>query len=174
MDSIRFLKPKNKQNKKEIIMADKDLKKEITPFEENSTLKNFDNPKNESIEQIVAREVAKAESRMKAKVLKGQTNSIQLGVTIKDLETREGAEIKDRTTGEVQTDNNGEIKRYPNKYYVTVTFKGGSLKQEIKGNLFAMLELNKDYFATGFIGEVSNFGKTEIAPIFTDFEDLSA
>lgn len=146
-----------------------------TPTENKSKLQNFDNPSGESIEQIVAREVAKAEARIKAKSLKGQTNSIQLGVTVKDLEVREGSEIKDRVTGEVQIDNStGEVKRYPNKYYVTVTFKGGSLRQEIKANHYAILEVNKDYFATGFIGEVSNFGKTEIAPIFTNFEDLSA
>lgn len=138
-------------------------------------IENFENRPNETMEQIVAREVAKAEARMKAKTLKGQTNAIQLGVTIKDLEVKEGAEIKDRTSGEVLVDSvSGEVKRYPNKYYATVVFKGGSLRQEIKGNLFGILEVNKDYFATGFLGEVTNFGKTEIAPIFTNFEDLSA
>lgn len=150
-------------------------KQQETSTENKSKLQNFDNPSGESIEQLVAREVAKAEARMKAKTLKGQTNSIQLGVTIKDLEVKEGSEIVNKQTGEFQIDSNtGEIKRYPDKYFVTVVFKGGSLKQEIKGNLFGILEVNKDYFATGFIGEVSNFGKTEIAPIFTNFEDLSA
>ena len=61
---------------------EKNNSKNETPFEEKSTLQNFDNPKSESIEQIVAREVAKAESRIKAKSLKGQTNSIQLWVLL--------------------------------------------------------------------------------------------
>lgn len=139
------------------------------------TLENFDLPKGESIEQIVAREVAKAEARMKVKTLKGQTNSLQIGATVKDLEIKEGGEIKDRASGEVLIDNNtGEVKRYPSKYFVSLVFKGGSLRQEIKADNFARLQINKDYFCTGYLGEVSNFGKTELAPIFTDFEDLSA
>jgi hypothetical protein len=139
----------------------------------NETKQNFDVPAGQTIEEMIASAVAKAEARIKAQGLKGQTNAIQLGATVKDLDFREGSEIVDKTTGEVRVDSiSGEAKRYPTKYYVTLVFKGGSIKQEIKANHFDFLEINKDYFCTGFLGEVSTFGKTEIHPIFTEFELL--
>lgn len=137
--------------------------------------KNFDIPNGETLEQIVAKAVAQAEARINAKNAKSKSNAIQLGATVKDLEVREGSEIIDKNTGEVKTDSNtGEVKRYPNKYSVVLVFTGGSIKQDIKAHQFDMLEINKDYFCTGYLGEVSSFGKTEILPIFTDFEPLSA
>lgn len=153
----------------------KDENKVETPFEEKRPVQNFDIPKGQSIEQMIASAVAQAEARIKAQSLKGQTNSIQLGVTVKDLDVREGSEIKDKKTGEVLVDTvTGDVKRYSNKYYATFSFDGGILTQEIKSSNFAKLEQNKKYFATGYYGLVSNFGKDELAPIFTDFEDLSA
>jgi hypothetical protein len=139
----------------------------------NVVTPNFDLPAGQTIEELIASAVAKAESRIQAQTLKAHTNAIQLGATVKDLEFREGSEIVDKTTGETRVDPlSGEVKRYPTKYYVTLVFKGGSIKQEIKANHFDFLEINKDYFCTGFLGEVSTFGKTEIHPIFTEFELL--
>ena len=140
-----------------------------------SNVPNFDNKPNETIEQIVAREVAKAEARIKAKEAKSKTNSIQLGATVKDLEIKEGKQIVNRESGEVLIDpHTGELKTYPNKYYVTLLFKGGSLKQEVKANIYNQLEINNDYFCVGYLGEVTTFGKTEMLPIFTEFEHLGA
>lgn len=136
-------------------------------------LPNYDMPEGMSLEQLVSQEVAKAEARIKALNLKSKSNSIQLGCTVMRLENREGSEMKDKKTGELMTDDSGQIRRFANKFYVTLAFKGGSLVQEIKSHEYDMLQENNDYFCTGYMGEVSNFGKVEIAPIITQFENLS-
>lgn len=141
----------------------------ITPVVE---VQNFDTPKGATVEEIVASQMAKVEAKLKAQFGKAQSNSISLGVTVTELECKEGAEIKDKVTGEVQIDNWGNPKRYKNKYFATFTFNGGTMTQELKENLYNQLGLNRRYFAMGRLGEVSNFGETSIAPIFTQFEAL--
>lgn len=136
-------------------------------------IENFETPKDMSVSEIVAQEVAKAQAKLKAQLAKSSSNAIQLGAILKDLEVREGSPIKDKKSGEVIIDpNTGEVKTYANKYYATFTFMGGSITQELKPSDFGTLEINCKYFLTGYMGEVSNFGKTEILPIFNGFELL--
>lgn len=136
-------------------------------------LKDFDNQEGLSVAEIVAKEVAKAEARIKGQMAKGSTNAVQIGLTVLDLEVKEGAMIKDRLTGELQIDNNtNEPKRYPNKFHAKFSFNGGSLEQEIKPMHYDSLQVGKKYFATGYMGEVKIFKDMVMMPIFNDFEPL--
>lgn len=137
-------------------------------------IKNFDTPVGLSIEQQIAQAVAKAEARIKSQNLKGKTNSIQLGCTVRDLEVRQGSEMRDKKTNELIVDNRtGETMRFADKYYVTLSFNGGSLTQEVRGHIYGDLQINNDYFCIGYLGEVNDFGKVKISPIFTEFQNLS-
>lgn len=134
--------------------------------------KDFDTPASMTTEQKIASEMLKLEARMKSQFAKASANSLQIGVTVKDMDSKDGSPILDKTTKEPLYDNYGNPRHYPNKFYVTFLFQGASLTQEVKEKDYLVLAPNKKYFATGYLGEVSSYGKTEIAPIFTSFELL--
>ena len=133
---------------------------------------DFTTPNGQTTQQIVDAATAKLEAKLKAQFKRATSNSISLGVTVIDLESKEGAEILDRTTKAPLFDNYGNPRRYPNKHYATFSFNGGTLKQEVKQVQYNSLSIGSKFFATGRLGEVSSFGDTVIAPIFTEFEAL--
>lgn len=137
-------------------------------------IENFDNQNGLTTEQLIEQAVARAEARIKSQMLKSSTNAIQLGALVVDKEVKQGSEMIDRKSGEPIVDNHsGEVRRYPNKLYVTFSFFGGSLVQEVKPLDYDKLQLNKKYFCTGSLREVSNFGKTDMLPVLNEFEELA-
>lgn len=135
-------------------------------------VQNFDTPKGATVEEMVASQMAKVEAKLKAQFGKAQSNSISLGVTVLSLEPKQGAEMKDKNTGEILVDNWGNPRRYKDKYFVTFSFNGGTMTQELKENLYNQLAINRKYFAMGTLAPVSSFGETVISPVFTQFEAL--
>lgn len=133
---------------------------------------DFTTPNGQTIQQVVDAATAKLESKLKAQFGKATSNSISLGVTVIDLESKEGAEILDKATKVPLLDNWGNPRRYPDKYYASFSFNGGTLKQEVKQSQFNSLAHGRKYFATGRLGEISSYGDTIIAPIFSEFEAL--
>ena len=136
------------------------------------TLENFDQPKGLTVQEQIDKAILELTKKLNLKNAKTKMNTIKLGVEIQSLETREGSEMKDKKTGVPIVDENGEVKRFSPKYFVTLVFKGSSLTQEVKHEIYRELKQNVEYLATGYLGTVTSFGKTEIAPIFTDFEEL--
>lgn len=153
-------------------MSTEKLNEKQTKKDEVIVVQDFTAPAGVSTEQLIATEMAKLESKMKAQFKRATSNSISLGVTVIDLESKEGAEILDRTTKIPLVDNWGNPRRYPDKYYASFSFNGGTLKQEVKQAQYNSLSIGSKFFATGRLGEVSSFGDTHIAPIFTEFEAL--
>lgn len=143
-----------------------------TKKDEVIIVEDFSTSAGQSTQQIVASELAKLEAKMKALLKKASANSVLLGVTVKDMDSKGGAEILDKNTKEPLFDNYGNPRKYPDKFHVTFMFQGGSLTQEVKEKHYLNLQIGKKYYASGYYGEVSSFGKTEMCPIFTDFEPL--
>lgn len=134
--------------------------------------KDFTAPAGATTEQLIATAMAKVEASLKAQFGKATSNSISLGVTVIDLESKEGAEILDKATKVPLSDNWGNPRRYPDKYYASFSFNGGCLKQEVKQAQYSQLSIGSKYFAIGRLGEISSYGDTVIAPIFSQFEAL--
>lgn len=148
------------------------LNEKQTKKDEVIVAQDFTAPAGDSTEQIIASQMAKLEARLKAQFAKATSNSISLGVTVIDLESKDGAEILDKATKVPLVDNWGNPRRYADKYYASFSFNGGCLKQEVKQAQYNQLSVGSKYFAIGRLGEISSFGDTIIAPIFSQFEAL--
>jgi len=133
---------------------------------------NFDVPKDMDVQAYIAQELEKAKKEIEDKQKKADMNKIAIGLTVLDKEAKEGSEKKNKD-GQLMTDDFGQPLRYPTKYYVNFAFMGGSIKTEVKANQYQELQPTQKYFCKGYLGEVTEFGKSSIQPIFFEFESLS-
>lgn len=76
-----------------------------TKKDEVIIVEDFSTSAGQSTQQIVASELAKLEAKMKALLKKASANSVLLGVTVKDMDSKGGAEILDKNTKEPLFDN---------------------------------------------------------------------
>lgn len=64
----------------------------------------------------------------------------------------------------------GEPLRYDDKYYATVTFKGGSETFQFPKDFYDAFEVGERYRVKAFYGVVQNFGNSQMGFVFTSFE----
>lgn len=138
---------------------------------------DFDIPAGMDLKEYIAQQVAQGVQtgvkEIQEKNTKSKINEVKIGLKLMDKEAKEGAVIIDKQ-GVVQKDDNGNDRRYPTKYFATFAFMGGSIVSEVKQAQFDdVLETNNEYFCKGYLGEVKEFAKTVIKPIFTNFELLT-
>lgn len=63
-------------------------------------------------------------------------------------------------------DSHGFPVTYPDRYKVTLTFKGGTLVQNVSEAMYNDLELNGTYMFKGSLGFVKDFGQDVLSPGF--------
>jgi hypothetical protein len=97
------------------------------------------------------------------------SNTITLSAEISAKEVFEGKPRTDKS-GLPALDNEGNQLYYPNRYKVTLTFKGGTLVQSVSEKLFNELELSHTYMFKGHLGFVKDFGQDVLAPIWQSHE----
>ncbi len=137
--------------------------------------KNFDIPANMDIQEFIKNEMAKERKLFEAKQAKLDMNKIAIGLTVLSSEVREGGvKLDKKNNNQPMVDGFGEPLRYPSNYYVDFAFMGGSIRTEVKAEQFSSLVPMQKYFCKGYLGAVTEFGKTEIKPIFFEFESLSS
>ena len=115
--------------------------------------------------QRVAREIMKQFTQ----------NEVILGATLVEAIEDLGGIKKDRETGEPIIDEfTGEPTRYPSKFYAILDFKGGSIKTVINESQYQTLsnKVGCDFSCRGRLAPVTNYGKTNIEPVFSAFVEL--
>lgn len=94
----------------------------------------------------------------KSYLKKLNANEVKLGGEVIKTELIKGNPvIKD---GAPVLDNDGNPRRYKDKYQVTIVYKGGEATFPIDERLFDTLLPNENYLFVGRVGEVSTFGNT--------------
>lgn len=102
-------------------------------------------------------------------------NLVEMGATCADKRFKEGNEIiKD---GIAQIDpNTGEVKKYADTYYVTLTFDGGEAEAKITKEEYDHLRIGGRYLCSGRIGKVKIYVNNSMSelmmPIYTSFVEL--
>lgn len=102
-----------------------------------------------------------------------KSNIIELGAELAELETKEGSERKNKD-GQIIMNPDNTPAKYPDKYYATFVFMGGTIQVEVKEVQLPSLIIGETYFCKGRLAMVKNFGKEELAPVFTTFTQLYA
>lgn len=94
----------------------------------------------------------------KAYLKKLNANDVRLGGEVVKTELIKGNPvIKD---GVPALDNDGNPRRYKDKYQVTIAYKGGKATFPVDERLFDTLLPNENYLFIGRVGEVSTFGNS--------------
>ncbi len=102
-----------------------------------------------------------------------KSNIIELGAELAELETKPGSERKNKD-GQIIMNPDNTPAKYPDKYYATFVFMGGTIQVEVKDTQLPSLVVGETYFCKGRLAMVKNFGKEELSPVFTVFTQLYA
>jgi len=143
--------------------------------EEVTQAQDFSIPNGMSLQDYIKQEVEKGKKDLELMSRKKSINTIKIGCKLMDTDYKEGAEVFDKEKKPVIDNLTGEAKRYPTRYHATFNFMGGSITTEIKENDYHSLtsNINAEYLCAGYMGEVTNFGRTTVQPIFKQFELLA-
>jgi|GEM_PF-1889510 len=104
---------------------------------------------------------------------KVNANQVTLSAQISQREVQNGKQRTDKTTGAPILDASGDPTFYPNRYKITLIFKGGTLVQNVSETMYNELELNSTYMFKGSLGFVKDFGQDVLSPIWQSWEKVS-
>lgn len=99
-------------------------------------------------------------------------NEIRLSSKIVNKTVINGKERTDKATGLPIVDEFGQVRCYPNRYIVTLSFQGGSLEYGCDENMYKELDLNSTYLFKGRIGFIKEYGKEVTSPIFASWQKV--
>lgn len=99
-------------------------------------------------------------------------NEIRLSSKIVNKTVINGKERTDKATGLPIVDEFGQVRCYPNRYIVTLSFQGGSLEYGCDENMYNELDLNSTYLFKGRIGFIKEYGKDVTSPIFASWQKV--
>lgn len=97
-------------------------------------------------------------------------NKVVLSAEISAREIIKGKEKVDKASNLPILDSHGFPVTYPDRYKVTLTFKGGTLVQNVSEAMYNDLELNATYMFKGSLGFVKDFGNDVLSPIWQSWE----
>lgn len=130
------------------------------------------NGKELSVEEQVAQQIALMNRELELKQEQREENTVRLGAKVVDTRINQGQPVIDKASGQ-QKVVNGVPQCYPDKFFVTFSYDGGSLETEIKlKEDFESFELNKRYHCIGYLGFQKIFGVDTLMPIFTKFTKI--
>lgn len=130
------------------------------------------NGKELSVAEQVQQQIAEMNRELELKQEQRESNKIELGAKVVELRTNQGQPVIDKASGQ-QKVVNGIPQNYPDKYFVTLSYDGGSLETEIKSkDVYDSFEANKRYFCQGYLGFQKVFGVDTLMPIFTTYTKI--
>ena len=138
-------------------------KKNSNVTEEQSTTKglNDHDPKGSAREEMV--------------LLMQQSNKnvVDMGATCADRRIHAGSPMIDKESKQHKINpQTNEPMFYADKYYVTLTFDGGSIETEVEKGQYDLLIVGKRYSCYGRLAPVRVFGNEQIMPVFHAFTEL--
>jgi hypothetical protein len=101
-------------------------------------------------------------------------NAVRLGVTIADKRIQMGSDKRDKEGNPLIDHNTGEPMKFPDTFYVTVAFNGGSIETKVSQEQYENLIDGARYNARGRFLPVKSYGKVETMPVFNQFVFLYA
>lgn len=104
---------------------------------------------------------------------KVNANNVTLSAQISQHEVIAGKPRVDKSTGAPHLDGEGNPTFYPDRYKITLIFKGGTLVQNVSEAMYNELELNSTYMFKGSLGFVKDFGQDVLSPIWQSWEKVS-
>ena len=99
------------------------------------------------------------------------SNIVHIGCIVAEKEEKKGSERKDKD-GKFMLGQDNQPLLYPTKFYVTLTFMGGTIRTEVNPIQYENLTIGLTYFCKGRIATVKDFGKESLAPVFSEFVEL--
>lgn len=97
-------------------------------------------------------------------------NNVTLSAEISAKEIIKGKEKIDKASGLPVLDGEGFPLFYPNRYNVTLTFKGGTLVQSVSETTYNELNIASTYMFKGSLGFVKQFGQDVLSPVWSSWE----
>ena len=101
---------------------------------------------------------------------KVNANTLTLSAEVTKKEVFEGKQRIDKTSQLPILDGEGQPQFYPNRYKITLSFKGGSLTQTVSEKLYQELEEGHTYMFKGQLGFIKDFGQDVLSPIWQSHE----
>ena len=117
------------------------------------------------IDELLAQQAQQFEKKMDSRLKQERINECKLAATVQETRQVQGKPIIDDETKEQKVDTNGVPQSYPDKYYASLTFDGGSIEVEIQKDQFDVLVPSKRYLCDGHIGDVRVFVNKSIATV---------
>lgn len=101
---------------------------------------------------------------------KVNANTVILSAEVSAKEVFEGKARTEKATGAPVLDADGNQLFYPNRYRITLTFKGGLLTQTVSEKMYNELQLGSTYMFKGHLGFIKDFGQDILSPIWQSYE----
>jgi len=130
------------------------------------------NEKELTVSEQVQQQLAQMNRELELKQEQRESNKVELGAKVVELRTNQGQPVIDKSSAQ-QKVVNGIPQNYPDKYFVTLSYDGGSLETEVKSkDVYDSFEVNKRYFCKGYLGFQKVFGVDTLMPIFTNYTKI--
>jgi len=101
---------------------------------------------------------------------KVNANTVTLSAEVSAKEVFEGKARTEKATNAPILDADGNQLYYPNRFRITLTFKGGLLTQTVSEKMFNDLQLGSTYMFKGHLGFIKDFGQDILSPIWQSYE----
>ena len=125
-----------------------------------------------SIDEQIQQAIEKNNAKMDAVQKQREANLLQIGARVAKKDLFPGKPIIDKVSNQQVVDQEGNPKCYADKYSVTLQFLGGEITTDIDFNIYERLVPGTTYFCVGYMGEVNDFGKKTLKPIFTEYHEI--
>lgn len=100
-------------------------------------------------------------------------NNVVLSAEITAKEVLAGKEIKDKETQLPKIGLDGSVMRYPDRYKITLSFKGGTLTQTVSEAMYNELNQGSTYMFKGQLGFIKEYGQDTLSPIWQSWEQVA-
>ena len=100
-------------------------------------------------------------------------NNVVLSAEITSKEVLAGKEIKDKETQLPKIGLDGTVMRYPDRYKITLSFKGGTLTQTVSESMYNDLIQGSTYMFKGQLGFIKEYGQETLSPIWQSWDQLA-
>lgn len=107
---------------------------------------------------------------MESKLSQLEANEVTLGVQVQKLDKSEGKMKLDKEGNPVVNAVTGEIEKWADSYYATLSFNGGEVKQKVSLEQKIILDNGKRFVAKGKLKQYTNENnQSYLKPEFTEF-----
>lgn len=107
---------------------------------------------------------------MESKLSQLEANEVTLGVQVQKIDKSEGKMKLDKEGSPVVNAVTGELEKWPDSFYATLSFNGGEVKQKVSLDQKNILENGKRFVAKGKLKQyTSENNQSYLKPEFHEF-----